>query len=446
MKKIILLGCLCVLPLSALARENWKAFVRYDKQSAKAALSKQLEKYAQVDSHAALQTDHSPSTKQQLSFAKAIAKDFKQLGAAQVQVSKHGIVTASIPATSTTAMPTLALVAHLDIPPQARAQRPQLHDKYTKGNIVLNKESQLALTENNSPQLLRAHGHDFLTSDGTAAFGADSKAGLAILITLADYILGNPSLQHGPIKLVVLPDAPSHAGAEALDISALQADFAIVLDGTDIGEITTGNFSGRSFTVTFDGRRDIPLGQAISTSFADNLLMASDFHTLLPRHFRPESTSGKQGYITIDNIFTQGNRSTLTGHIRAFTTPDIENLTQQVTQAFNTIKAMYPKRTGAELTFQDQFHNAQPQIPLSWVVLLEKTMKAQDIQPKRISVRNNADFAVLTNRGLPAVSLFTGVFHGGEPLEYTDIDIMEAALRTLLELVTSSPESFPARS
>ena len=307
-----------------------------------------------------------------------------------------------------------------------------MHAKYVKGDILLNKEKNIRLTEENSTQLLRAHGHDFLTSDGTAAFGADSKAGLAIVMTLADYLLGNPSLQHGLIKIVLLPDAPSHAAAAALDIQSLGADYAYVLDGSDIGEITTGNFSGRSFEVVLEGRRDIPLGQAISSPFADNLLMASDFHTLLPRYARPETTSDTQGYITVDNIVTQGNRSIVTGHLRAFSEADLQNLSNQVTRAFNTVKAMYPKATAAELTFTDQFKNTQSQIPSDSVKFLENALHREDITPHRISVRDNTDFAVLTTRGLPAIGLFTGVFHGAEPLEYADTDLMEASLRGIL--------------
>ncbi len=428
----------CVLFTTILcAEQNWKAVLRYDKKTAKEDLSAHLQKYAVQDSRAELKAATSPSTKQQATFAKALAKELKHIGAEKVQLTKTGIITAELPATRRLASPVLALVAHYDAPPQARAQEPQSHAKYVSGNIELNKNKHISLTEENSTQLLRAHGHDFLTSDGSAAFGADTKAGLAIVMTLADYLLGHPSLQHGLIKIVLLPDAPSHAGATALDIKALGADYAYVLDGSDLGEITIGNFSGRSFTAVFEGRRNIPLGQAVSSVFSDNLLMASDFHTLLPRHFRPETTSGLQGYLTVDSIVTDGNRSTVTGHLRAFNDADLQNLSNQAARAFDTVKAMYPKRTGAELTFQDEFANVQSQLPAALILPLEAALRQEEIRPKRISVRNYADFAVLTANGLPAVSLFTGVFHGGEPLEYADVDIMENALRGLLSLVTA---------
>ena len=425
--------CLILFPGILPAEQNWKAVMRYDKQAAKADLSKRLQKYAGIDSHIAAEQSTVPSTKQQAAFAKDLAKELKHMGASNVQVSKTGIVTAEIPATTRQPALVLALVAHLDTPAQTKAQTPQSHAKYVKGDLVLNKEKGIRLTEENSSQLLRAHGHDFLTADGLAPFGASSKAGLSIVMNLADYLLGNRSLQHGLIKIILLPDGPSHAGAEALDIAGLKADYAYVLAGSDLGEIANSNFNGRNFTAIFKGRRDVPLGQAISSNFADNVLMASDFHTLLPRYARPETTSGQQGFVTVDSILTQGNLTTVTGQIRAFNNADLQNLTNQVSQAFNIIKSMYSKRAGAELSFQDVFSNVQGKMQADLLTHLEAALDKQDISAKYISVRDNPDFAVLTSRGLPAVGFFTGVFHEGEPLEYADVDIMEASQRALLE-------------
>ncbi len=426
-KWIVVLGCI-LSPFVLQAEQNWKAILRYDKQAAKTALTEHLSKYAAQDSS---------SAKQQTAFAKNLAKELKHIGASNVQITKTGIVTADIPATSNKSAPTLALIAHLDTPSQTLAQQPQSHLKYTRDDISLDKSKNISLTEENSPQLLRAHGHDFLTSNGSAAFGATSKAGLAIVMTLADYLLGHTSIQHGPIKIVLLPNTSSHVGASALDVQVLGADYAYILDGTDASEVATENFNGNGFTIVFEGKRDVTLGKAMGSSFADNLLMASDFHTLLPRHLRPDTTSGRQGYIMVDEIITKGNRSTITGHLRAFTEEDLQGLSQQVTRAFNTVKALYPKAIAAELTFQPQFKNVKSQIPATVTQPLELAFYQEDMTPKYISVRDNTDFAVLTSRGLPTISIFTGVFHGAEPLEYVDVDIMEMALRGLFSAIVS---------
>ncbi len=437
MKKVLLFLLLSLLPVSVWADSNWKAVMRYDKQTAKTDLSNRLQKYAQQSSHAKAQTTTTPSTKEQTAFAKSLVKELKHIGASKVQLSKTGIVTAEIPATTSQNMPVIALIAHLDMPPQAQAQTLQHHAKYTGGDILLNKDTNIALTEQNSAQLLHAHGHDLITSQGVSAYGVENKAGLSIVMTLADYLLGHTAISHGLIKIVLLPDAPSLQGANALDISALGANYALLLKGNDQGEIATSNFSGRSFTVVLEGNRDIPLGQAIYSNFVDNLLMASDFQTLLPRHFRPETTAGSQGYITVTDIVTQGNRSTITGQIRAFNDTDLQQLSNQVTKAFNTVKAIYPRHTKAQLDFADQFKNVQNQISPAFIQMVGNALQQEEILSKQISVRDNTDFAVLTHRGLPTIGLFTGVFHAGQPLEYADADIMESSLRGLITLLTS---------
>lgn len=440
MKKILSLFIILLLPLLLSAQQNWKAIVRYDKQAAKAQLTERLQKYAAQGSHASPSANTRPTTKEQLAFGKMLVKELKHIGATNVQISKEGVVQADIPTTSTKKLPTLAVVAHYDTTPDSIAMHPQLVAKYTGGDIVLDRNSNTRLTEANSNQLLRAHGHDFVTSAGKAPFGADAKAGLAIAITLADYLLGNTAVQHGPIKLLFLPDSGTHQGAETADIKGLQAQYAYVLDGKDQGELVTSNFAGRNFTAVFVGRRDIALANAIHSTFTDNLLMASDFHTLLPRQRRPETTSGSRGYIMVDSILTQGEKSTVTGHIRAFTEQDLNDLTRQVQQAFDTVKAMNPNRKNADLILKDQFHNAEAKLPVVMLQQLEAAMRQEDIQPKRISVRDNTDAAVLTSRGLPATSVFTGVFHGKESLEYADVDVMEASLRSLMTLLSSWPE------
>jgi len=442
MKKIILILAGLFLPWMLCAQSNWKAIVRYDKQTAKTDLSNRLQKYAQIDSHAQPNTSAVPSSKQQLSFAKSLVKELKHIGAANVQVSKTGIVTADIPATQNATVPVLALIAHLDAPAQAQAQTLQNHAKNTSDFIVLDKEKNINLDMLNSPQLLQTRGHDLLTSNGTAAFGVESKAGLAILMTAADYLLGNTTIPHGLIKIVLLPDSFSHAGAQALDIAKLGADYALVLDGAGKGSIAAENFSGRSFSVVFNGRRDIARGEAIRSSFTDNLMMASDFHTLLPRYARPETTSGMQGYIWVDNIVTQDNRSTITGKIRAFKDADLEQLSKQVQQIFNTVKSMYPRNTGAEITFTDEFKNVQANIPTAWTQTIKNALEQEDIPAQYTAVRDQTDFAVLTTRGLPAISLFTGAFHGGNSLEYADVDIMAASLRGVMAILTANPAVF----
>ena len=434
MKILVAVLCSLLLPMCAAAQHNWKAVMRYDKQAAKTKLAEHLSEYVTYDTQATSQTGQIPSTKGQLSFAKALAKELKRIGAENVQTSKQGVVTAEIPATTAKPTPVIALIAPLDTAETLSGKdvKPQTHEKYRGGDIVIDKENNLRLSEYNSPQLLQARGHDIMTASGGTLLGAEGKAGIAIIMTLADYLLGNPSIEHGRIKIVFSPDSTTHRGIGALDIPALGADYAYSITGANTGEIITENFGGRSFTAVFHGKRDVPSGQAMQADFADNLLMASDFHTLLPRQRRPENTSARRGFILVDSINTVANTSTVTGIIRAFNDEEMQELSNLVQQSFTTAKSLNPKNKGAELTFQEQFKNAQAFIPAPVIQTLENAMRQEDIQPKQIALRGRNDATFLSAHQLPTVNLFAGTFNPASQLEYADIDIMEASLRTLI--------------
>ncbi len=417
-----------------MAQQNWKAVMRYDKQLAKEQLTKRFMEYVTYDTQSSSHSQTTPSTKGQLALAKALAKELKRIGASNVQTTKTGFVIAEIPATTAKPTPTLVFLAHLDTSEALSGQnvKPQLHAKYKGGDIIINKEKNLCLTEYNSPQLLQARGHDIITAYGETLLGADDKAGIAIIMTFADYLLGNLNIEHGPIKIVFSPDEEIRTGIKALDIDALQADYAYTVDGGGLGEIVVENFNSRRFNAVFNGMRSVHGEYAMNADFSDNVLMASDFHTLLPRHRRPENTSGTRGYIYVHSITTEDDRSVVSGNIRAFTDEEMQELSQIVTQAFNTTKSLNPKNKGAELTFQDEYKNAKAVIPAEVIEMAENAMRQEEIQPKRISVRGGTDGGILSFKNLPTADLFAGMFNTHSALEYADVDVMEASLRTLM--------------
>ena len=436
MRKICTVLAVLLLPLCAAAQQNWKAIMRYDKQAAKTALADRLTKYAAYDTQADPAADKVPSSKGQTAFAKALAKELKNIGASNVKTAKNAIVTADIAPTTAKPSAAIAFIAYLDTTPllSAKNVQPKTIAKYNGGDIVINAQKNIRLTEYNSPQLLDARSHDLITASGDTVLGADPKAGIAVIMTLADYLLGHPSIEHGPIKIVFIPDHASGRGPAELDIASLGADYAYIVNGANLGEIVTENFSSRAFNAVFEGNRNADLGQAMNSAYADNLLMASDFHTLLPRQRRPETTADRRGFILVENITTQGNRSEVSGIVRAFSQEEMQELARLVTQAFNTVKAMNPKAGPMQLTWQDEFKNAKELIAPQVITQMQNALRQEDITPKPLAQRGPNAAALLTERGLPSVSVFCGVFHPNSILEYADTDIMEASLRSLISL------------
>lgn len=427
------------LPFYAAAQtaDDWKSLSRYDKAAAKKQLTQRLSKYVTFDTQSQ-ETDKVPSTPGQMKFAKELAKELKKNGAVNVQVDSSAIVTAEIPSNINRPTPVVALLAHMDTALEASGKniKPQIHANYQGGDLLINQERNLVLNAYNAPQLLRARGHDIMTASGGTLLGADDKTGVAIIMTLVQYLYDHPTVKHGTVKIAFTPDEETGAGISHFDVPAFKADYAYTLDGSDLGELTVETFNAKSFTVSFDGYRAVHPGNAMHAPFADNVLMASDFYTLLPRHKRPETTSGMRGFILVDSITTQGDHTEIKGIIRAFSKEEMQTLMNDLTQAFNTVKSMNLNGKNFSLTFTDQYQNMKEVLPEKVIHLAELAMQAEDITPKRHAARGGTDGAQLSFRGLPTPNLFSGQYNMHSELEYADIDVMEASLRTLLRLTT----------
>ncbi len=436
--KITALVAGLLLPMSATAQEtDWKVLSKYDKAAAKKMLTERLTDYVKFDTQSKA-SKNVPSTAGQLKFAKELAKELKKNGAVKVKVDKSGIVTAEIPSNLNKPVPTVAFFAALDTAPELPGKdvKPQVHTNYKGGEIVINAQKHVTLDTYEFPQLLRAKGHDLVTASGDTILGAQGKAGVAILMTMVQHLYDNPLIQHGIIKIVFTPDSQTGTGIAHLNTEQLAADAAYTLDAADWGTLVDETFSSKSFTAVFEGFRNVDPGQAINSPFSDNVLMASDFHTLLPRHKRPETTAYQHGFIWVQDILTQGNRTEVRGMLRAFSDEEMNILTQDVTQAFNTVKGLNYKGKKFELSFKEQDKNMKQSLPADTLRLAELAMQAEEVTPVRSAARADTDGARLAAKGLPAPGLFTGYYQAHTLKEYADVDAMEASLRTILRLST----------
>lgn len=437
--KTAALAAAVLLPLAAGAQEtDWKAVTRYDKAEAKKQLTERFSKYVTYDTQSNDKANKVPSTSGQTKLAKALAKELKKNGAENVKVDKNGIVTAEIPSNSDSQAPTVAFIAHMDTALEASGKDviPQVHKNYQGGDIVINAERKLVINPANSPQLSRARGHDIITASGGTLLGADDKTGLAIIMTMVQYLNDHPEMPHGTVKVAFTPDEEIGTGVEKFDVASFGADYAYTLDGMDLGELTNETFNAKAFTAVFEGMRAVHPGEAMNSAFSDNLLMASDFHTLLPRHRRPETTADRRGFILVDSITTEGDRSVVKGIIRAFSDEEMQELSGEVTRAFNTVKGMNYKGKNFALTISDQYKNMKAALPEQVVSLAQLAMQSEDITPVLTAARGGTDGSSLSFMGLPTPDIFAGQYNIHSELEYADVDVMESSLRTVLRLIS----------
>ena len=428
--------------------QDWKTITRYEKAPVKEQLTERFLKYVKMDTQSSSDTDQVPSTKGQKQMAKQLAKELKKYGVQDVKVNEYSIVTGLIPSNIKKEVPAIAFLAHMDTAPEISGKdvKPRVIRKYNGQEIVINAESKLALNSYTAPLLTKAHGHDLIVASGGTLLGADDKTGLSIIMTMVQYLYDHPAISHGPITIVFTPDEETGAGIEKLDIASLGVDYAYTVDGEDLGELMTENFNAKAFTIVFKGNRAVHPGAAQNSAFADNLLMASDFHTLLPRQQRPETTADKRGFIYVDEISNTGDTSTIKGIIRAFSDEEFASLTSTVQNAFNTVKAMNPRATGATLEFKDEYKNMKNSLPPDMIALTKTAMQAEEITPKEVSARGGTDGATLAAAGIPAPDIFAGMYNIHSELEYADVDVMEASFRTLMRLVTLWAQQNPPAS
>ena len=443
-----LVGAALVCGPLALCAQDWKTITRYEKASVKEQLTERFLKYVKEDTQSNADTTQVPSTKGQKKLAKQLAKELKKYGVQDVKVNEYSIVTGVIPSNIKKEVASIAFLAHMDTAPEisGKGVTPRVIRQYDGKDIVINADKKLVLNSYTAPLLTKAHGHDLIVASGGTLLGADDKTGLSIIMTMVQYLYDHPEISHGPITIVFTPDEETGAGIEKLDIASLGVDYAYTVDGEDLGELMTENFNARAFTVVFTGNRAVHPGNAQNSAFADNLLMASDFHTLLPRQQRPETTADKRGFIYVDEITNQGDTSTIKGIIRAFSDEEFAALTSTVQNTFNTVKAMNPRAQGASIEFKDEYQNMKNALPPAMLTLTKTAMQAEEITPKEISARGGTDGATLAAAGIPTPDIFAGMYNIHSELEYADVDVMEASFRTLMRLITLWAEQKPVAS
>ena len=224
------------------------------------------------------------------------------MGAEDVRLDEHAYVYGSIPATTDKPVPVLGLIAHMDTAPafSGTGVRPQIIRGYDGGDILMNPETGLTLSPAAYPEMLRYKGQDLITTDGTTLLGADDKAGVAEIMALAEYLLSHPEIPHGAIKIAFTPDEEVGHGADAFDVKGFGADVAYTVDGGELGELEYENFNAASAKVKVHGLSIHP--GSSKGRMKNAILMAMEFHSLLPVFENPMYTEGYEGFFHLNGI------------------------------------------------------------------------------------------------------------------------------------------------
>lgn len=394
-------------------------------------------RYVRYDTMSDEYSETCPSSAKQKLLGAALVEEMKAMGIADAFMDENGYVYGTVPGDPE--LPTIGLIAHMDTSPDASGADIKAKTVYCDGkDICLNPEKGIFLTAADYPSLKNHVGKHLIVTDGTTLLGADDKAGIAEIMTAAEYLLTHGG-RHATLKIGFTPDEEIGRGADRFDVKGFGADYAYTADGGPVGEIEYENFNAAGAKVDFRGLNIHP-GSA-KGKMVNSQHIAMEFHSLLPAAQKPEYTEGYEGFIHLTDMTGEVELSTLRYIIRDH---DMEKFLQKK-ELMQTAADFINRKYGAgtcELTMQDSYFNMKRCIePCMYVVeRAKKAMEAVGMKPVEVPIRGGTDGARLSYEGLPCPNLCTGGenYHGR--FEFVPVEDMELCVKMLIEILTSVEE------
>lgn len=377
----------------------------------------------------------SPTTNGQFVLANALKTELEELGAMNVVVDNNGYLTATIPSTSTKKIPTIGFIAHLDTSPDASGSNVKARvEKYIGEDILLGEESGKILSASQFPELKNYEGQELIVTDGTTLLGADDKAGIAEIMTMAEYYLQHPELEHGVIRIAFTPDEEIGRGADLLDVKTFGAEWAYTVDGGAVGELEFENFNAASATVHVYGRNVHP-GSA-KNKMVNASRIASQIVSALPQDETPENTEGYGGFIHLTSFEGDVEHAQLKFILRDHDESKFEEKKETLKRVVNEVCALF-KGAKVEINIKEQYRNMIEKIkPVMFVVdIAKQAIENVGVTPKVQPIRGGTDGANLSFKGLPCPNLFSGGENFHSCYEYVPVPSMLKAAETLIEIV-----------
>ena len=402
-----------------------------------AELESRLTRYVQVDTVSDERATTVPSTPQQLELQRLLADELRSLGASAVTLTETGFVMATIPATVSHAVPTVAFLAHVDTVHHfgGTQVKPRVHRNYDGAPITFPDNPTLSLSPAVNPYLGQKLGDTIITASGDTILGADDKAGVVIIMTMAAHLLANPSIPHGEIRVCFTPDEEIGTGIRHIDLQELRADFAYTLDGGEVGKLAYETFSADKAVVNVTG---VSIHPGYATGVLVNALhLAAKIIDLLPQDKRtPATTSGRDGFIHLYKLDGDASAATLQFILRDYELDGLASHGELVRTVCNAVAATEP-RAQIECTITNQYRNMRYWIEkdIRPVDLAVNAMRAAGIEPSFQSVRGGTDGSQLTAMGVPTPNLFTGMQEIHGPMEWVSVQDMAQATAVCVNLV-----------
>ena len=397
-------------------------------------LKERFLKYVAINTRSDENSETFPSTAVQWDLLNALVEEMKLLGLEDVTIDKYGYAMGTIPATKGKEnAPVIGFLAHVDTAPDMSGEnvRPRIIENYDGEDIVLNNALIMKVAE--FPELKRFIGHTLIHTDGTTLLGADDKAGVAEIMTAAEYLMAHPEIEHGKIRIGFTPDEEIGRGVDFFDVKAFGADFAYTMDGGYEGELEYENFNAASAKIAIQGRNVHP-GYA-KNKMINAIEVACELNNMVPAIERPQYTEGYEGFYHCIGLNGTVENATISYIIRDH---DAEKFEQKKVWMWDIV-GMLNKKYGAgtlTLTLKDQYYNMRKMVEPHPQVIDNAlaAMRDADVEPLVRPIRGGTDGARLSFMGLPCPNIFAGGmnFHG--KFEYCSLNSMEKAVKVIINI------------
>lgn len=391
--------------------------------------------YVTIDTESDPDSNTTPSTKKQWNLAKKLAEELKAIGMQDVSIDENAYIMATLPSNLNYSVPTIGFISHFDTSPDFTGTnvKPQIHENYLGGDILLNKEENIVLSPDYFEDLRQYIGQTLITTDGTTLLGADDKAGICEIVSAMEYLINHPEIKHGKIRVAFTPDEEIGRGAHKFDVKKFGADWAYTMDGSQIGELEYENFNAAGAVVKVKGKIVHP-GYA-KGKMVNSMYIATEFINSLPSLETPEHTEGYQGFFHLHDMVGEVEETTLKYIIRDHDKGHFEARKEMMLKLTKELNSQYGREVITTET-EDQYFNMREKIePVMHIVdIAEEAMKQLNIKPLIKAIRGGTDGSQLSYMGLPCPNIFAGGhnFHGR--YEYVPVESMIKATEVICKI------------
>jgi tripeptide aminopeptidase len=399
-------------------------------------------RYVQIDTQSDPRSVACPTTEKQKDLSRLLAEELKKMGIADAHMDEWGYVYATIPATVKKKVPVICFCAHVDTAPDCSGTgvKPILHKNYQGQDIILPDDSSQVLRMSEYPYLKTQIGNDIITASGKTLLGADDKAGVAEIMDLANFLVGNPGIPHGEVKLLFTPDEEVGKGTAKVDLEKLGADFGYTLDGGDAGSLEDETFSADAVQVVIHGVSAHP-GYA-KDKLVNALKIAGEILAFLPKdRLSPESTDGKRGFIHPVRVEGIAEKCTIEFIIRDFETDGLKKKEDYLRTQIEERMRTYPK-ANFDFIVTEQYRNMKEVLDRHPHVVdhARTAIERAGLKLKMESIRGGTDGSRLSFMGLPCPNLFAGEQGIHSKLEHISVQDMNKAVEAMVHILRVAAE------